>query len=272
VFLVDERFREKSHVNGLSKWMRPQVKAFENFEQSQNNLKDFLSEISNFFKSKTVSNDLLYESLSQCSDQEDPLFLATQKESSTQNTSLTQVYSQQITSNPKRKLNSESNELSIELVCKSCESSLNSINVEPKTFELNSKPFLEQLMKDLEFQTKEVSVLKTESLQKLSISNKIQHSSVNFVDNERIIKFENFSLELPSLVVKSGGTCNTGWIESDELVYELLFCLNCKNETNLLGVKIIASSTNNLDLLNQIWIFKNNVEFKKENTTKKVKI
>jgi hypothetical protein len=272
VFLVDERFREKSHVNGLSKWMRPQVKPFENFEQSQDNLKVFLSEISTFFKTKTISNEI-YETLSQCSDQDDPLFIATQKESSSQNVSLTQVYSQQIISNPKRKLNSEiNNELVIELICKSCDSSLNSISVEPKTFELKSKPFLEQLMMDLGCQTKEISVLKAESLQNLSISNKIQNSSVNFVENEKIIKFDKFSLKLPSLIVKSGGSCNTGWIESDELVYELLFCSNCNIETQLLGVKIIASSTNDLDLLNQIWIFKSRVEFKKENATKKVKI
>ena len=277
---MDERYNQKSNINGLSKWMRAQVKSFESFNDSQVKLKSFLKDISEV----EIPDDILSQSLlggefdiDTSEDEEDPLFLPTQilsESTTTQNDlNLTQVYSNPKTNSiipTKRKFEKSpivTDQNTDEISCKNCLRTLNSSKIEEQ-FILKDKPFLMDLMKNLGYLSFEICVLR--KINTLAISDVVpQNCKIEKSNIENKIKIgSSFEIELPNLIIESGKKFNSGWIESDGVVYQFLFCLNCKNESPIVGVKLISTNTNNLQHLDRFWIFKED-ENKKN---KKIKI
>eukprot|EP01080_Neovahlkampfia_damariscottae_P008724 gene8724-672_t len=278
VFLVDERFNEKQNINGLSKWMRAQVKSFDGFKQSQIQLKAFLKNVSQ----GDISDDILDESLLSSeefdidtSDDEDPLFATTQKmevESPTfQNESLTQSYVSSkpiipvkakspktpVIIPPKRKFQKNVSLEKIITRCSHCSGILCEIDSTQSLKKIKEKPYLENLMKNLGHFSLEVYV--STNLDKKLIKDVIPNDEIVEIEkSENKVKIGKFEFEIPNPTIENGKKCVTGWIESDQMVYQLLFCSNCSSkESNVIGVKIIASNLDNIQHLNQVWIFKN---------------
>lgn len=142
--------------------------------------------------------------------------------------------------------------------CKSCS---NLINIEKMTeLQLIDKPFLFNFLNSIK-DSKELIVLQVKNNFKLSgmFSSFIPDTLTKIEKIEKEFDFNKFKLILKTPELNPGKPFHTGFIDSDGVNYELLFCMKC---SNLIGVKIVAGNMENIKYIGDYWIFKDLVEFK----------